>query len=154
LVIVVVTVPVLRTLNVAPVFRVNVPVFKVSVRLAATLKDWLPVMVRLELMVAPVTVALATVRPPLLPRLRVPVLRVTVPSSKVIDRALCVAEFRLTTYAFTASLPAEKKRLSVLSVVYAEVATVPAELVLQKLLVPHVPVGVAPAPAREPLLSQ
>ena len=52
-------------------------------------------MVRLELIVAPVTAVEATVMPPPFPRLSVPLLRVAEPSLKVTNLAFWVAEFRL-----------------------------------------------------------
>ena len=75
----------------------------------------------------------------------------TVPSSIVIPEAVWSGE-TVTVYALDASPPAEK--IALRPDVHAAVAAVPSKTVLQKLLVPHMPVGVAPAPAVAPLLSQ
>ena len=78
---------------------------------------------------------------------------VGLPSSTVILWAPSFAD-SVTVNAFTASVPAEKKRSSVVVVLVVKVPAPPVEFVFQKLEVPQVPVGVAPAPSVAPLLSQ
>ena len=53
-----------------------------------------------------------------------------------------------------ASLPAEKKPTSAVVIPVEKVPALPVEEVFQKESTPHVPLGVAPAPAVVPLLSQ
>ena len=92
-----------------------------------------------------------TVRLPV-PRATAPeVSRFTVPSSTVKEAAVWVPE-SVTLKELTASLPAEKTASE--PETQAAGVAVPAEDVLQNALVPHVPVGVAPAPAVVPFESQ
>ena len=76
---------------------------------------------------------------------------VTEPSSTVMFPAVCVP-LTLRLKDPDASVPAEKTALR--PAVHPAVAAVPSRTVLQKVLVPQVPVGVVPAPAVVPLLSQ
>src|SRR5437868_1590723 len=72
---------------------------------------------------------------------------VTVPSSKESPPAVW-ADPSVTVYALTASVPAAKTAVD--PATHAPVAVDPVESAVQKVLVPHVPVGVAPAPAVAP----